>query len=157
MVERRLRANLAATSSTPAIDISITEYHEALLEFSRTLIDQRKYGISTVVAHMACEIVVERVFASAFETKKISELQEPVTELFSGYNLSNPRIRKVYAALTGDSTIQDEPFWTKFKTSATRRNHIMHKRHIATKQEAEESLGAASALIAYLDQKFRTS
>jgi hypothetical protein len=139
------------------VQLVVTEYYRTLHDFSKSLIDQGQYGISIIVAHLACEIIVEQVFTTGFETKKVPDLQESVTALFSGYNLSNERIRNVYIALTGDSKIKDEPFWRKFKKSAARRNRIMHKRHIATEQEAKETLEATGNFIAYLDQNFKIS
>jgi hypothetical protein len=156
---RSLRLEIGAYSITSDnVQLVVTEYYKTLNDFSKSLIDQGQYGISIIVAHMACEIIVEQVFTTGFETKKVPELQEPVTDLFSGYNLSNHRIREVYTALTGDK-IQDNKntFWKKFKESAARRNRIMHKRQIASRQEAEETLEATGDLIAYLDQKFGTS
>ena len=133
-------------------------YPEQLLEIAKNLFDQGRYGIAIVVAHMACEIVVEQVFTAAFKAKKVPELQKSVTDLLNGYNLANRRIRNVYNALAGDE-IQNKKnaFWQKFKESAARRNRIMHKRQIASRQEAEETLEATGDLIAYLDQKFGTS
>ena len=41
-------------------------------------------------------------------------------------------------------------FWAKFVESAARRNKAVHEGRIATPTEAEESLRATSALVAYL-------
>jgi hypothetical protein len=67
----------------------------------------------------------------------------------NGYNLAKERNRNLYNALVGRK-IQDEPFWQAFKVSATRRNKIMHEGASATKEEAEQTYGAAGELIAYL-------
>jgi hypothetical protein len=64
-------------------------------------------------------------------------------------NLANDRVRSLYNAVTGNE-IQQQPFWAAFMQSATRRNQAVHEGRILTKAEAEASLKAASALIAFL-------
>jgi hypothetical protein len=80
-----------------------------LLTLSRKLIDDGEFGIAIVVAHMACEIATERTLSEAFAAKGIPYLEDSVTDLLSGYNLANPRIRKLYTALTGDD-LANAPF-----------------------------------------------
>jgi hypothetical protein len=72
-----------------------------------------------------------------------------VTDLLSGYNLANPRIRKLYTALTGDD-LANAPFWQAFKASAERRNKIVHSSVAVTKADAEESHLATNALVVHL-------
>ena len=143
-VQVEVRLSVSGTAQADVIT-----YPQTLLSTAQGLIDQGQFSIAVVVSHMACEIAVERSFSEAFVSKGIPHLEEPVTDLLNGYNLATERIRKLYTALTGDK-IQDQPFWQKFKESATRRNRIVHGGAIIGKAEAAESQKAASELIGYL-------
>ena len=98
---------------------------------------------------MACEISVERAISRAFKTKGLDYLEQPVEDLLSSYNLTNPRVQNIYNAISGDE-IQKQPFWQQFKESAERRNKAVHEGKIATKAEAETSFSAATSLVKYL-------
>ena len=128
---------------------TVIPYAETLLAKAQELIARDEFSIAVVVAHMACEISAERAISRAFAQKSIAYLEKSVLDFLSGYNLGNERIRKLYNALTGEQ-IQDQPFWQAFKTSADRRNDIIHGGKIATRSEAEESFQAASSLVAHL-------
>ena len=131
------------------VKFEVIDYPARLLQEAQELIDQKKYGLAVIVAHMACEVRVQRSLSAAFKNRNIPEMEDPVVELLSGYNLGNQRIRKVYNALTGD-LVQDAPFWSKFMESAKRRNDIVHNGKTATEAEARESLEAATAFVAHL-------
>jgi hypothetical protein len=136
--------------SSLAVDATVTTYPQRLLRLARKLIDEiEEFALAIVVAHMACDVATERTFSEAFAAKGISDLEDAVTDLLSGYSLNSNRIRNLYTALTADE-IEKAPFWEKFKASAKRRNNIVHSSATATKTEAEESLLAAQALVAHL-------
>ncbi len=130
-------------------DATVITYPHRLLALARKLIGDGLAELAVVVAHIACEIAVERSLSEAFAAKGIQYLEDSVTDFFSGYNLANDRLRKFYAALTGDE-VEKTPFWPKFKESATRRNNIMHSGATVTKTEAEDSCLAAENLVAHL-------
>ena len=134
---------------TGSVDFTVITYPEALLATCKGLIDDGKYSISVVVAHMACEVSTERALSAAFASREIDELKEPVLDFTNGYNLGNVRNRKLYTALTGDN-IEQQPFWSAFKESATRRNNIIHNGLIVDQPEAEETYQAASLFVAHL-------
>ena len=71
-----------------------------------------------------------------------------MTDFLNGYSLANNRVRKLYTALTGDQ-VEKASFWQAFKTSAERRNKIVHSTIPVTKPNAENrtSLPALSWLI----------
>jgi hypothetical protein len=143
-----VQAEVAATASATAT-VEIITYPQNLLGVARRLIEDGQFSIAVIVAHMACEIAVERSLSESFSRKGIQYLEEPACDLLNGYNLANDRIRKLYSALTGDE-IQTQPFWGRFKESATRRNLIIHQGVIVGKAEAEESFKAATDLVANL-------
>lgn len=125
---------------------AVLEYARVLLQEVEELIKQRKFSLGIIVAHMACEVAVERSLTTAFARRKIDDLAEPIAGFLNGYNLANERLRNLYTALTGDA-IEDEPFWPGFKDSAKLRNLIVHKGRIATESDARESLQAATAFV----------
>jgi hypothetical protein len=139
----------ASISSSVRADAIVITYPQKLLTLSRKLIDDGEFGIAIVVSHMACEIATERALSEAFAAKGIPYLEDPVTDLLSGYNLANPRIRKLYTALTGDD-LANAPFWQAFKASAERRNKIVHSSVAVTKADAEESHLVTNALVVHL-------
>jgi hypothetical protein len=122
-----------------------------LLSVARSLIDQGNFGISVIVAHMACEVATEWALSKSFAARGIQNLEGAMVVFLNGYNLANERLRNLYTALTGDN-VQDETFWQKFKESAARRNKIMHAGLIVGKAEAEVSFKAANDLVAYLER-----
>ena len=136
-------------SENVTVQAEVITYPQNLLLLARALIDESRFGIAVIVAHMACEIATERSLSEAFVTKGLQYLEGAIDEFLNGYNLANKRIRKLYVAMTGDE-VQTAPFWDKFKESAQRRNNIIHSGAIVGKTEAEESYTAAAALVAHL-------
>jgi DNA-directed RNA polymerase subunit RPC12/RpoP len=132
-----------------SFSFKVISYPDRLLETAKRLFDSSDYSIAVVVAHMACEVAVERALSRAFGAKGIADLEGAVTGLMNGYNLGNDRHCELFVALTRKA-IKSEPFWAKFKESAARRNKAIHDGKVATEQEAEESLKAAAAFVAYL-------
>jgi hypothetical protein len=142
-------SNCTSTATSSSGQITITTYPQTLLDTARDLLEREQYGISIVVAHMACEVAAERTMTEAFGTKSIAHLEEPILAFINGFNLATPRIRELYSALTGDQ-IQQQPFWQGYKDSSKLRNGIMHSGTIAVRLEAEASVAAATALIDHL-------
>jgi hypothetical protein len=136
-------------SSSASVQATVITYPQKLLTLARRLIDEGEYAIAVVVAHIACEIATERTLSEAFVGKGAAFLEDAVTDLLSGYNLGNGRIRKLYTALTGDQ-VEKATFWQKFKESTQRRNNIAHSAVAVTKAEAEDSFMAAKDLVAHL-------
>jgi hypothetical protein len=86
--------------------------------------------------------------------RNISDIEDFLGEFLSGYNLGNPKIRKLYEVLTGD-TIHTESFWQRFTGSATRRNHIVHAGRTATEAEARDSHRTATECVEHLTEYFK--
>ncbi len=143
-----LQAHVTVHVSATA-ELTVVTYPQTLLATSKGLLDSGQFGISVVVAHMACEVSVERALSAAFASKGLQYLEDPVLDFLNGFNLGNDRNRKLYTALTGDQ-IEQQRFWPDFKASATRRNNIVHNGSIAEKVEAESSFNAASLFVAHL-------
>lgn len=145
-LEAHVTVHVSATA-----ELTVVTYPQTLLATSKGLIDGGQFGISVVVAHMGCEVSVERALSAAFASKGLQYLEEPVLDFLNGYNLGNDRNRRLYTALTGDQ-IEQQAFWADFKASATRRNNIIHNGSVVGKVEAESSHSAACTFVAHLRQ-----
>lgn len=144
---RRYEVSVTAIgTATATVTASLIPHPVRLLSIARKLLDDGEFAISIVVMHMACEVSVARALTRAFQSRGIPDLEEPVEDFLSGYNLGNPRLRNLFNTMTLKA-IHKEPFWKPFKESATRRNKIIHNGATATKAEAEDSFNATSELI----------
>jgi hypothetical protein len=113
------------------------------------LIATNEFSIAAVVLHMAAEIAVERRLSEAFTRRGIADLEDPIGDFLSGFNLANDRIRNLFVAVTGDQ-IHNQPFWQGFKESAKRRNKIVHEGLTIGHREADDSLKAVKGLLRHL-------
>jgi hypothetical protein len=129
-------------------------YPQILLRIARYLLgrnDDKLYGLATIMAHLACEVAVERSMSDALAGKGIRSLEEPLADALNGYSLSNDKVRNIYTSLTGDE-IQERPFWGGFVRSAKRRDNIIRKGLLVGRTDAEESIRAASDFLAHLGE-----
>lgn len=127
-------------------------YPQILLSITRFLLDKdddKLCGIATIVAHVACEVAIERSLSDSFARKGIQSLEESVAGFLNGYNLANDKVRNLYTSLTGDE-IQVQPFWGDFLRSAKRRDHIIRKGLIVSRKDAEESFKAANDFLSHI-------
>ena len=139
----------ATVTVTGTAQLTVVTYPEVLLKTSKDLLRQNQYGISIVVAHMACEVAAERSLSTSFSQRGLQYLEESVLNFLNGYNLATGRNRKLYVALTGDN-IHEQGFWQAYTESATRRNNIIHKGAIYGELEAKASIAAATAFVSHL-------
>lgn len=131
--------------------LTVVRYPEVLLQTARRLFDSGEYAVAVVVAHTACEVAVERVISQSFARSNIPQIADPVDELINGYNLSNPKVRSLFDALTGRKVAEDKKnIWEKFARSVTRRNRAVHAGMQVTKDEAQESLTVTTEIVQYL-------
>jgi hypothetical protein len=128
----------------------VASYPQELMYLAHRLIGESQPSLAVIVVHMACEIATERALSDAFDAREAQYLKDWVMDLRLGYNLANPRVWRLYTALTGDQVQQQVAFWLKFKTSADLRNDIIHKGRIATEGEAEASHKAGNDLLEHL-------
>jgi hypothetical protein len=127
-------------------------YPQILLSIARFLLgknDDKLCGLATILAHLACEVAIERSFSDSFARKGIQSLEETVADILNGYNLANDKVRKLYTSLTGDE-IQEQPFWRSFLRSVKRRENIIRRGLIVGRTDAEESIAAAVDFLAHL-------
>ncbi len=146
-VEAKVTLPIGATVQAQA---EVTTYPQSLLSFAKGLIDQGQFGIAVVVALMACEVATERSITEAIAAKGLQHLEPAIRRSLNGYSLNNDRVRKWYTTLTGDDIAKSAPFWSDFKSSAKRRNDIIHRGILPGKAEAEQSYKAAYDLVEHL-------
>lgn len=130
---------------------TVQTYPQLLLIAASDLIETEQYSISVVVSHMACEVAAERSISSAFKEREIEYLEEAVRDMLASCNLANERTRKLFHSLVNDD-LTEQPWWQDFKTSAARRNRVIHEAMLASRVEAISSLDAASQLVGHLEQ-----
>lgn len=144
---------LSEVNAGPAVGyVEGATYPQILLGISRFFLgknDDKLCGLATIVAHLSCEVAVERSFSDIFARKGIQSFEETVADALNGYNLANDKVSKLYTSLTGDE-IQEQPFWAAFVRSAKRRDNIVRKGLIVGRADAEESVRAASDFLAHL-------
>jgi hypothetical protein len=144
---------LSEVNAGPAVGyVEGATYPQILLGISRFFLgknDDKLCGLATIVAHLSCEVAVERSFSDIFARKGIQSFEETVADALNGYNLANDKVSKLYTSLTGDE-IQEQPFWAAFVRSAKRRDNIVRKGLIVGRADAEESVKAASDFLAHL-------
>jgi len=127
-------------------------YPQVLLGIAGNLLDRKDdklCGLATILAHLACEVAIERSLSDTFARKEIQSLEDSLADVLNGYNLANDRIRNLYTSLTDDE-IRDQPFWDAFVRSAKRRDNIVRKGLVVGRADAEESVKAAGDLLAHL-------
>jgi hypothetical protein len=123
-----------------------------LLGIARFLLgknDDKLCGLATIVAHLACDVGIERSLSDSFARKGIQSLEETVADALNGYNLANDKVCNLYASLTGDD-IREQPFWGAVVRSAKRRDDIIRKGLIVGRTDAEDTIKAASEFLAHL-------
>jgi hypothetical protein len=72
-----------------------------------------------------------------------------VEQLPSG-NLDNEQVGRVFQVLTGYSPPQETEWWRDYQAHVQRRHRIVHSGARITREEAESSIRAAEAMIAFL-------
>ena len=147
--------NLAeAIAGSAAGYVEGATYPQILLSVARVLLarnDDKLCGPATIVAHLACEVAIERSLSDSFARKGIQSFEVAVANILNGYNLANDMVRNLYASVTGDE-IQEQPFWGNFVRSAKRRDNIIRKGLIVGRTDAEETIKAASDFLAHLTE-----
>jgi len=144
---------LVASIRFHAVTLTIENYYDLLLKLAKQLLDEGRFQVSIVVAHMACEACTEIALKRAFAAKGVPPyLQEVILGFLtgSGYSPMNGRVQCLYNTFTGRQIQRETTFWEEFTQSANRRNAIVHRAKTATKPEAEHSLAVVTNVITYL-------
>ena len=73
-------------------------YPHILLSIARFLLarnDDKLCGLATIVAHLACEVAIERSLSDSFARKGIQSFEDAVADILNGYNLANDKVRNL--------------------------------------------------------------
>jgi RNA polymerase subunit RPABC4/transcription elongation factor Spt4 len=140
-----VRASASATAT-------VVYYQEKLLDLAASLIntnDRLQFGICVVIAHIACEVAVQRYLYQKLKANKLEYLSESLEGLFNGFSLIASAERKAFKTITG-LDLSKELFWKDYHSSVERRNKIIHTGQIETKENAQITIDVAKMLIARL-------
>ena len=137
------------------ISYRVTDPYRRLLEVAKGFAagdDPRHYGPAVVLAQSACEVCTENTFELLFTDMGIGHLYGPYAKFVASFNLASddPRLRKMYTALTGDQ-ITETPFWAQLTDLPKKRNLIAHRGEDVSKEEAQRLCEAAESLLNHLD------
>ena len=136
--------------NTPLVHIlAERDYPRELLESAKEMTLRSRHEIAVVTAQMACEICAERVLRTYYRFKEVTFLENAIEDLLPSYNLANEKVRRVYVALTGDP-IQQQYFWSEYKTMVTIRNKAVHAGARIQESQAQMVCRIASSVVKHL-------
>lgn len=131
--------------------LSERDYPSQLIDASSQMLFSKKFEISLVTAQMACEVCTERVIRAFLVSKNLSFLHNSISELLPSYNLSNDKVRKLYSSIT-DDLIQQQHFWSEYKTLVSLRNKAVHGGSRIQESQAQMGIRVAKLMIKHLQQ-----
>ena len=117
-------------------------------EAQRVLNSESHYEWVVVLAQTACEVYVRDIL-----DRRAAQLEEAAISLVAqlpSCNLDNERVRRVFEEWTGYAPPQDAEWWRDYQAHAQRRHRIVHAGARITRADAESSITAAEAMIAFL-------
>jgi hypothetical protein len=124
--------------------------HEVFLATAEGFLGDGHFDPAVVSSQTACELATELALWYWFGRKgKGAQVAEPVMDLFQSFNLGNERLLRIYVALSGD-TIQERPFWPRFKEHVRRRNEIVHRGYRSSEAEAQTSVEIAREFVTHI-------
>src|SRR5829696_6084054 len=117
-------------------------------EAQRVLNSESHHEWVVVLAQTACEVYVRDVLDRGAAQMGEAAV-ERVAQLPSG-NLDNERVRSVFEELTGYTAPEETEWWSDYEAHVQRRHRIVHAGARVTRADAESSIRAAEAMIAFL-------
>jgi hypothetical protein len=100
-----------------------------------------------LLARTACEVYVYDILER--RAALLGDAAIDVVARLPGANLASESVRRVFHEITGCTPDQTE-WWPEYQTHAQRRHRIVHAGARVTRQDAEESIEAAKAVIEFL-------
>jgi hypothetical protein len=133
--------------------IRLSPLFEALLNSTRHLITIRQPTAAVVIAQTAIEVCTERLVSKSLALRGAAFLQAWIDDRLLNYNLAREDVKALYKAVTEDTTITDQNFWTsgRLKAHVELRNAIAHRGKTATAEEANASLIVAEQIINHMN------
>jgi hypothetical protein len=131
------------------VELIVVRLYTKLLGYSEQLFVSGEHSVAVIVAATACEVVIDRAFAMAFQKKGVSELDEPIGKLIGTNALVREQNRKLYEALTGDQ-IGQASFWAGYRTLVEHRNAVAHNGKPMTAVDARKDIDSATQFVEHV-------
>ena len=118
-------------------------------EAKRVLRSESHFEWVVVLAQTACEVYVRDILERRAAQLGAADVKS--VEALPGTNLDNKAVRRLFQALTGYAPPEDAEWWPDYQAHAQRRHRIVHAGARVTRNDAEDSIKAANAMIDFLD------
>ena len=144
-------AGAAAGTNNPLVRIS--PLYEALLHSADGLANRvHQHTVAVLVAQTAIEVCTDRLITKLLDQRGAKFLEKWIDDRLPNYNIGNEQVRKLYEAVSSDTQLVNQPFWTsnRLKDHVQLRNDVAHQGRVATPAEAQASLAVAREVISYL-------
>jgi hypothetical protein len=131
-----------------------------VFEAARSMVEQEHHGPAVVVAQAAIEVAVETCVYFAMQMRDVYEpIQEWIDQRSTITSWSpdgNPRVQRLWTALTGDR-ITTAPGWTAYAEGLKARHRFVHRAGIVTREQAEGFIAAAEQVVGHLVDVMHTT
>jgi hypothetical protein len=126
------------------------EPYEALLASAEVWHEQDQYKEAVIMAQTSLELFTEKVLGHLYKARNIEYLKPAFESLLINYNIGNSKVSRLYMALSEDSAIKQQPFWSAIADHVQLRNDLVHEGQDASEEQSRRSLDAVRALIAHI-------
>jgi hypothetical protein len=147
-------------SDAPGIRLS--PLFEALRNSARHLITEpapssppiKQPSAAVIIAQTAIEVCTERIITRSLVRRGAEFLSDWVDGRVPNYNVFREDVKALYKAVTEDTTITEQDFWSsgRLKAHVELRNAIAHRGRIATPEEAAASITVAEQIIDHMSK-----
>src|SRR5271167_463088 len=96
---------------TPMTLMVLTPMAQNLLAQARQEIVRTNFQFAVILAQAACELCTEAAIIQLMDLHKVDYLTDAVLDKRDSKSLDNPRLRKLFTALTRDDPTK-EPWWS---------------------------------------------
>jgi hypothetical protein len=138
----------------------LTLASQNLIAHARNLATEAKgeyHQIAVVFAHAACELHTEWALNQLLDARPDKTLVGLVLPAERDVtSLDNPRIRRVYFALTGDNPTEAD-WWTEWMESLQDRHDVAHRGRQMTRAKAYQAIALADRYIKHVTVKVETN
>ena len=117
-------------------------------EATRVLRSESHFEWAVVLAQTACEVYVRDILER--RAAQLGDAAVEAVERLPGTNLANKSVLRTFHEMTGYTPPDDYEWWREYQAHAQRRHRIVHAGARITRQDAEDSIEAAKAMIDFL-------
>jgi HEPN domain-containing protein len=117
-------------------------------EATRVLRSESYFEWAVVLAQTACEVYVRDILERRAAQLGDAAIKE--VERLPGTNLANESVRRTFHEMTGYAPPDEDEWWRDYQAHAQRRHRIVHAGARIARQDAEDSIKAAKAMIDFL-------